>query len=65
FMNEPGFGFILAFPMVLAPGVVVPFLIFLNLLAAWKLRQTPERGECRARTGLTAPPEDAGRADAV
>ncbi len=65
FMKEPGFGFILAFPMVLAPGVVVPFLIFLNLLAAWKLRQTPERGECRARTGLTAPPEDAGRADAV
>ncbi len=37
FMNEPGFLFIFAFPMVLAPGIVVPFLLLLNGMAAWKL----------------------------
>ncbi len=67
FMNEPGFGFILAFPMVLAPGIVVPFLIFLNLLAAWKLGHIPGGGAWveATRTGATAPPADAGRADTV
>ena len=67
FMNEPGFGFILAFPMVLAPGIVVPLLLFLNLLAAWKLSPLPGR---RARDGmlLTEPPAtpgDVGRSDAI
>jgi len=35
-MNEPGFTFILEFPMVLAPSIVVPILILLNALLAWK-----------------------------
>ncbi len=34
-MNEPGFVFIFEFPMVLAPGIVVPMMIFFNLLLAW------------------------------
>ncbi len=34
-MNEPGFVFIFEFPMVLAPGIVVPMMIFFNLLSAW------------------------------
>ena len=33
-MNEPGFVFIFEFPMVMAPGIVVPMLIFFNLLLA-------------------------------
>ncbi|WP_221248801.1 hypothetical protein [Desulfuromonas versatilis] len=33
-MNEPGFTFIFEFPMVLAPSIVVPLLLFLNLLLA-------------------------------
>lgn len=37
FMNEPGFIFIFEFPMVLAPGIVVPIFIFINLIAVWKL----------------------------
>lgn len=37
FMNEPGFIFIFEFPMVLAPGIVVPISIFINLLTVWKL----------------------------
>lgn len=37
FMNEPGFIFIFEFPMVLAPGIVVPIFISLNLLTVWKL----------------------------
>lgn len=34
-MNEPGFSFIFEFPMVMAPAVVVPIFISLNLLHAW------------------------------
>ncbi len=37
FMNEPGFVFIFEFPMVLAPSIVVPIFIFLNLLMAWRI----------------------------
>ena len=36
-MNEPGFVFIFEFPMVLAPSIVVPIFIFLNLLMAWRI----------------------------
>ena len=36
-MNEPGFVFIFEFPMVLAPSIVIPILIFLNLLMAWRI----------------------------
>ncbi len=36
-MNEPGFVFIFEFPMVLAPSIVVPIFIFLNLLLAWRI----------------------------
>ncbi len=34
-MNEAGFVFIFEFPMVLAPSIVVPIFILLNLLMAW------------------------------
>jgi len=34
-MNDPGFVFIFEFPMILAPSIVVPIFIFLNLLHAW------------------------------
>ena len=36
-MNEPGFVFIFEFPMVLAPSIVIPILISLNLLTAWRV----------------------------
>ncbi|MCG7915734.1 MAG: hypothetical protein JAY71_17860 [Candidatus Thiodiazotropha weberae] len=38
-MNEPGFVFIFEYPMILAPGMLVPLLISLNLLHAWGLFQ--------------------------
>ncbi len=41
-MNEPGFVFIFEFPMVLAPGIVVPMMIFFNLLSAWGAFQSRE-----------------------
>ena len=41
-MNEPGFVFIFEFPMVLAPGIVVPMIIFFNLLSAWGAFQSTE-----------------------
>ncbi len=41
-MNEPGFVFIFEFPMVLAPGIVVPMMIFFNLLLAWGAFQSTE-----------------------
>ena len=41
-MNEPGFVFIFEFPMVMAPGIVVPMLIFFNLLLAWGAFQSTE-----------------------
>ena len=34
-MNEPGFRFIFEFPMILAPSIVIPIFISLNLLHAW------------------------------
>ena len=34
-MNEPGFSFIFEFPMVMAPGIVVPVFVLLNFLLAW------------------------------
>jgi len=33
-MSEPGFAFIFEFPMVLAPSIVVPMFVLLNLLTA-------------------------------
>jgi len=36
-MNEPGFVFIFEFPMVLAPSIVIPLFILLNLLMAWRI----------------------------
>jgi hypothetical protein len=44
-MNEPGFVFIFEFPMVLAPAIVVPMMIFFNLLSAWGAYQSREGGE--------------------
>ncbi len=49
-MNEPGFVFIFEFPMVLAPGIVVPMMIFFNLLSAWGAFQSTEG---RAATSIT------------
>ena len=37
FMSEPGFIFIFEFPMVLAPSIVVPIFVLLNVLLAWRL----------------------------
>ena len=37
FMSEPGFVFIFQFPMVLAPSIVVPMFVLLNLLLAWDI----------------------------
>jgi len=36
-MNELGFSFIFEFPMILAPSVVVPIFILINLLMAWNI----------------------------
>ncbi len=36
-MNEPGFTFIFEFPMVMSPSIIVPVLILLNFLLAWKM----------------------------
>ena len=36
-MNEPGFVFIFELPMVMAPSIVVPIFILLNLLMAWRI----------------------------
>ncbi|MBW9271240.1 MAG: hypothetical protein K1566_16495 [Candidatus Thiodiazotropha sp. (ex. Lucinisca nassula)] len=38
-MSEPGFVFIFEYPMILAPGMLVPLLISMNLLHAWGLFQ--------------------------
>lgn len=35
-MNEPGFTFIFEFPMVMSPSIIVPILVLLNFLLAWK-----------------------------
>ncbi len=65
FMRETGFNFIMAFPMVLAPGIVVPLLIFFNLLAAWKLRPVPgpKPGNGKSRTARARPSPGPGRPD--
>ena len=42
-MNEPGFTFIFEFPMVLAPSIVVPTFISLNLLHAWGIFVTEKK----------------------
>ena len=36
-MSEPGFEFIFEFPMILAPSIVVPLFISMNLMHAWGL----------------------------
>ena len=42
-MNEPGFTFIFEFPMVLAPSIVIPVFISLNLLHAWGILVTEKK----------------------
>jgi hypothetical protein len=42
-MNEPGFSFIFEFPMVLAPSIVIPTFISLNLLHAWGIFVTEKK----------------------
>jgi len=37
FMNDPGMMFIQAFPMVLAPSIVVPILVLVNFLHVFKI----------------------------
>ncbi len=55
-MNEPGFVFIFEFPMVLAPSIVVPMMIFFNLLSAWGAFQSTEgRAETHIKNVETHP----------
>ena len=42
-MDEPGFTFIFEFPMVLAPSIVIPIFISLNLLHAWGIFVTQKK----------------------
>jgi len=56
FMNEAGFIFIFEFPMVPAPGIVVPIFIFLNLLTVWKLYQSKYKP-----VAIGTMPQNAGR----
>lgn len=42
-MNEPGFIFIFAFPMVLAPSIVIPILLFLNFLLVWGIFESTRK----------------------
>jgi hypothetical protein len=42
-MDEPGFTFIFEFPMVLAPSIVIPIFISLNLLHAWEIFVTQKK----------------------
>lgn len=44
FMNEPGFIFIFQFPMVLAPSIVVPIFVFINVLSAWRFWKVAREG---------------------
>lgn len=46
-MNEPGFTFIFEFPMVLAPSIVIPTFISLNLLHAWGVFRTEKKNRER------------------
>ena len=43
-MNEPGFIFIFEFPMILAPGIVIPILVLLNFMLAWGARERYHSG---------------------
>ena len=43
-MNEAGFTFIFEFPMVLAPSIVIPILLFFNLLLAWSTFELTREG---------------------
>ena len=54
-MNEPGFVFIFEFPMVMAPGIVVPMLIFFNLLLAWGAFQSREGREAASIEDIETP----------
>ncbi|MCG7872752.1 MAG: hypothetical protein N0C81_04100 [Candidatus Thiodiazotropha lotti] len=47
-MNEPGFVFIFEYPMILAPGMLVPLLISLNLLHAWGLFQNERQSQLQS-----------------
>ncbi len=46
-MNEPGFTFIFEFPMILAPSIVIPTFISLNLLHAWGIFVTEKKNRER------------------
>jgi|GEM_PF-3623559 len=37
FMQDPLFWRLFAFPMLLAPGLIVPLLVALHLLVVWRL----------------------------
>jgi hypothetical protein len=58
-MNEPGFSFIFDFPMVLAPSIIVPALVLLNLLLSaqqmMKGRAGPKDDIESAKTGQMCP----------
>ncbi|MES9865833.1 MAG: hypothetical protein ABW157_10875 [Candidatus Thiodiazotropha sp. LLP2] len=43
-MSEPGFIFIFEYPMILAPSILVPMLISINLLHAWGLLEKEREG---------------------
>ena len=53
-MNEPGFVFIFEFPMVLAPSLIVPILVALNIFAAWAslraIQNVTEKSSTRRET---------------
>ena len=42
-MHEPGFVFIFEFPMILAPSIVIPIFISLNLLHVWGIFVTAKK----------------------
>ncbi len=52
-MNEPGFTFIFEFPMILAPSIVIPTFISLNLLHAGGIFVTEKKN--RERLQLLEP----------
>jgi hypothetical protein len=41
FMGDPLFSRLFAFPMLLAPGLIVPVFVMLNLLVVWRLWEVP------------------------
>ncbi len=46
-MNEPGFTFIFEFPMILAPSIIIPTFISLNLLQAWGIFVTEKKNSLK------------------